>query len=155
MDLYQAILDEERLLEKTAARLVNAAGDPDQRAELLAIMNTNFNALESAKSTVYYPPLRANFKRNDIAEQYRSRSRDIQKAIVRLQKIPPESGELFLAEAEVLLKEIINLIRWETEWIYPKLQKIVDGRFAEETGHLLKKEMDRIFYQERIEAQNR
>ncbi len=148
MDMYEAIMAENRQLEKATKRLVDTtANDEPLRKELLDEISARFHAVESAREEFIYPELRAGIEHPGIGDDYHRRAFDIRLSIDQLHRIPGDSQDDFQRQAELLLKEVTDFVQWEIHEAHPVLRKIIDGETAAEVGDRIRAMEKRVFHE--------
>ncbi len=148
MDMYEAIMAENRRLEKAAKKLVDTtSAHPHLRSEILHEIAARLEAVEAGRELYIYPQLRAATPMPDLMGQYTQLIGSIRKALEELFAMPKDFGLVFQNQAEILEKEITEMLQWELHEAHPALQKIIHDEDAAEFGPRVYDEELRVYHQ--------
>lgn len=146
MDMYQAIMAENRLLEKSTKRLVDTtASEGPLRKELLEEIAARFDAIESAREAFIHPQMRAGATLPDIGNNYQRRALSIRASLDELDGMPSDSRDDLQRHAELLQKEVTDFVQWEIHEAHPALRRIIDNETASEIGDRIRAIEKRVF----------
>jgi hypothetical protein len=150
MDMYQAIMAENKQLEKTVKRLVDSSSSQTQlRRELLAQIAAKIDAIEFARDRYVFPEFRVTGQLPDILEKYKSQMNSIKELLQNLREMNPGSTDVFETTSEIMQQEVIDYIKWEKNEAYPAMGKIIDDERAAELGEQIRVN-EKLVYAEQI-----
>ncbi|GEM_PF-2662577 len=152
MDMYEAIIAENKILEKTTRKLVDTTyAEADLRKQLINQIEARLKAINDAREVYIYPTIRSTDPRPQLTKEYDERIGSIRGLLNNLLEIFSKAGKDFQYTAERLHTEVADFTRWEMNDAFAVLKKLIDNETAAEIGDRIREQEKREF-QELLKA---
>lgn len=149
MNLYEAIAVENKHLARTARKLADSSrSPPGVRDDLLRQLAAHFEAQEAIRENHVYPILRAGADRQDILEQYRTRTEGLRDLVQTLRSLPEADEEEFRRSAEILCDGVESMTRWEVREVVPVVRDVLTDDEADGLGDWVRAEQKAVLREE-------